>query len=99
VLETFLIVLVAAAAVLVILYAAWLTYTAICIIAGIGIGVVLMGLIVYRIWQKQQVREDKRRDREYSMMVALMNANRYVPVDDEILPPARLPASLRKPQF
>jgi hypothetical protein len=96
-LETFLIALIVAAAILVILYAAWLTYTAICIIAGIG--VILTGLIAHRIWQRQQVREDKRRDREYSMMVALMNANRCVPVDDEVLPPARLPAQLRNPQF
>jgi hypothetical protein len=94
-LETFLIALIVAAAILVVLYAAWLTYTAICIIAGIGIGVVLMGLIAYRMWQKQQVREDKRRDREYSMMVALMNASRYVPVDDDVLPPTRLPVPLR----
>lgn len=55
---------------------AWaLTYSAICMLAGAGVGGAVVLLIVYRTWGKQQEREENRREREHQRMLELIRAS------------------------
>lgn len=54
--------------------AAALTYTAICIIAGYGLGSIVTIGIMYGRFEEQQQKEEQRREREHRRMLELLAA-------------------------
>jgi hypothetical protein len=66
-------------------YAAVLTYTALIFIGGAGLGGIIVVLYIYGEWQKHQVYEERRREREHQRMIEIIQAARSGRFD-QVLP-------------
>jgi hypothetical protein len=74
-----------AAIIAIVVYAAVLTYTAMIFIGGAGLGGILVALYIYGEWQKQQVYEERRRERDHQRMIEIIQAARSGRFD-QVLP-------------